>query len=34
MEAIIVLSFIGALAIGFFIFDKTKAGKKFFSENS
>ena len=34
MEAIIVLSFIGALAVGFFIFDHTKAGKKFFSENS
>ena len=33
MEAIIVLSFIGALAIGFFIFDKTKAGKKFFDAN-
>lgn len=33
MNAIIVCSFISALAIGFFIFAHTKAGKKFFDEH-
>ena len=33
MESIIVLSFIGVLAVGFYIFDNTKAGKKFFDAN-
>jgi hypothetical protein len=33
MGAIIMCSFLMALAVGFYIFDKTAAGKRFFAEN-